>query len=180
MREHVRLFIKKCPCSQKINRLRVHIHNQPCTTATYSPFERVAIDTTGPLPPDEEGNTYLIVFIDCFLRLVSIVPAKDATGMSFAKAFIKYLKDRPNPSQIMTDNKPQFKNDLTSALTDLLGSEHVFKFAYSKQENGLVERVNKEVMRHMRTIIFDLRVRKHWGDYYPLVERIILTHKYIL
>jgi transposase InsO family protein len=93
--------------------------------------------------------------------------------MSFAKAFIKYLKDRPNPSQIVTDNGPQFKNELTSALTDLLGSEHVFTFAYSKQENGLVERVNKEVMRHMRNIIFDLRVKKHWGDYYPLVERII-------
>ena len=25
----------------------------------------------------------------------------------------------------------------------------------------------------MRNIIFNLRVKKHWGDYYPLVEHII-------
>ena len=104
-----------------MNKLRVPNHTQPFTTATYSHFERVAIDTIGPLPPDEEGNTYLIVFIDCFSRLVSIFLAKDATGMSLEKVFIKYLKDRPNPFQIVTDNGAQFKNVLTSALTDLLG-----------------------------------------------------------
>ena len=36
-----------------------------------------------------------------------------------------------------------------------------------------MERVNKEVMRHMKNIIFDKRVKKHWSDYYPFVERII-------
>ena len=27
-------------------------------------------------------------------------------------------------------------------------------------------------MRHMRNIIFDIRGKKHWSDFYPLVERI--------
>ena len=36
-----------------------------------------------------------------------------------------------------------------------------------------MERVNKEVMRHLRNIIFDIRVKKHWSNYDPLVERII-------
>jgi hypothetical protein len=45
--------------------------------------------------------------------------------------------------------------------------------AYSKEENALVERVNKEVTRHMRNIIFDNRVKNHWSDYHPIVERII-------
>jgi len=43
------------------------------------------------------------------------------------------------------------------------------------KENGLVERVNKEVMHLMHNIIVDIRVRKHLSDYYPLVERIINT-----
>ena len=30
-------------------------------------------------------------------------------------------------------------------------------------------------MRHMRNIIFDLRIKNQWSDYYPLVERIINT-----
>ena len=66
----------------------------------------------------------------------------------------------PCPSQLVTDNGTQFKNELTEALNTLLGLNHKFTFPYSKEENGLVERVNKEVMRHMRNILFDLRIKK--------------------
>ena len=46
-----------------MNVLRIPIHTHPFTTATYSVMERAAIDTIGPLPADDEGYTYLIVFI---------------------------------------------------------------------------------------------------------------------
>jgi hypothetical protein len=45
---------------------------------------------------------------------------------------------------------------------------------YSKEENGIVERANKEVMRHLRATIFDRRVVNNWSsDYLPLVQRIM-------
>ena len=72
----------------------------------------------------------------------------------------------------MTDNETQFKNELTEALNTLLGLNHKFTFRNSKEENGLVERVNKEVIRHMRNIFFNLRIKNQWSDYYPLVGRI--------
>ena len=46
---------------------------------------------------------------------------------------------------------------------------------YSKEENALVERVNKEVMRHLRGFIFDRRIREHWYKYLPFVARIMNT-----
>jgi hypothetical protein len=56
----------------------------------------------------------------------------------------------------------------------LVGSELVPTTAYSKVENGIVERANKEVMRHLCAIIFDRRVVDHWSsDYLPLVQRIM-------
>ena len=175
MKEHVKVFIRRCPCCQKMNKLKVPIHTQPFTTASYFPFDKVAVDTIGPLPPDANGNKFIIVFIDCFSRYVSLYPVPDTTGLNYAKALIKYLGHHPCPSQLVTDNGTQFKNELTEALNTLLGINHKFTFPYSKEENGLVERVNKEVMRHMRNIIFDMRVKKQWSDYYPLVERIINT-----
>lgn len=49
MREHVKTFIKKCPCCQKMSYLKPVIHTHPFTLGTYQPMERVAIDTMGPL-----------------------------------------------------------------------------------------------------------------------------------
>jgi hypothetical protein len=45
--------------------------------------------------------------------------------------------------------------------------------AYSKEENAIVERANKEVMRHLRAFIFDERIMSDWVKYIPLVQRIM-------
>jgi hypothetical protein len=37
----------------------------------------------------------------------------------------------------------------------LIGTEHCLTLAYSKEENALVERANKEVNRHLRAFMFD-------------------------
>ena len=57
-------------------------------------------------------------------------------------------------------------------LTSLVGAEHELTHAYSKEENGIVERANKEVIRHLRNIIFDRDVILNWSSYLPLVRRI--------
>jgi hypothetical protein len=36
--------------------------------------------------------------------------------------------------------------------------ENSFATTYSKEENGIVERANQEVMRHLRAMLFDARV----------------------
>jgi hypothetical protein len=72
MREHIRKFIKCCPCCQKMSYIKIPIHTHPFTTASYSVMERVNVDTIGPLPQDEYGNKYIIVFIDCFSRFIEL------------------------------------------------------------------------------------------------------------
>ena len=51
--------------------------------------------------------------------------------------------------------------------------------AYSHEENSIVERANKEIMRHLRAIIFDRRVLETFSLYLPLVQRImnVSTHQ---
>jgi len=88
MREHVRHFIKACPCCQKMSMLKIPIHTHPFVVGTYTPMKRVAVDTIGPLPTDDMGCSYIIVMIDCFSRYTKLVPAKDATALSAAKALL--------------------------------------------------------------------------------------------
>ena len=47
--------------------------------------------------------------------------------------------------RIRTDNGPAFLNDLLTGLANLLGSSNEFTTAYSLEENGIVERANKEI-----------------------------------
>ena len=65
------------------------------------------------------------------------------------------------PPQFISDNGTQFKNELIKKHMKLIGSKHVFTMTYSKEVNALVEHVNKEVVRHIRNIIFDQRVKKY-------------------
>ena len=78
------------------------------------------------------------------------------------------------PALFRSDKGPQFANALIAQLTELLGSEQEFTTAYSKEENAIVERANKEVMRHLRAIVFDDRVYNKWSsNQLPLVMRIL-------
>jgi len=56
--------------------------------------------------------------------------------------------------------------------------EQSFATAYSKEKNGIVERANYEVLRHLRALLFvhDSRVHDKWSfEQLPLVQRIINT-----
>ncbi len=51
-----------------------------------------------------------------------------------------------------------------------------FATAHSSEENGIVERANQEVMRHLRALLFDSRVHDKWSfEQLPLVQRIMNT-----
>jgi len=51
-----------------------------------------------------------------------------------------------------------------------------FATAYSKEENGIVERVNQDALRHLRALLFDSRVHYKWSfEQFPFVQRIMNT-----
>ncbi len=54
-----------------------------------------------------------------------------------------------------------------------VGCRHYATLAYHHQANGLVERANKEVGRHLTVLTNDMRVTTTWSLYLPLVQRII-------
>ena len=79
------------------------------------------------------------------------------------------------PHQLVSDNGTQFANEVVSELIKLIGIEHVFTVPYSHEENAIVERANKEVMRHLRALIFDSKTFSNWSDNLPFVQRIMNT-----
>ena len=175
---HVTKFIKTCPCCQKMSRIKPIINAHPFTVSTYGPMQRIAVDFIQSLHPDEDGYTNILVIIDSFSRWVELIPTKNLTAMAAAKGLLQHLGRYGAPIEIHSDLGPAFVDDLTKSLIEMVGSNQSFSMAYSKEENAIVERANKEILRHLRNIIFDKNVLNNWSMYLPLVQRIMNSSKH--
>ena len=116
--------------------------------ASYNPFQCLHIDHIGPLPSDDKGNTHILVMIDAFSRWVELFPTKTTGTSEAAGCIFQHFGRFGTPDVIHTDQGPAFRNELFAELTRLSKVEHSFATAYSKEENGIVERANQDVMRH--------------------------------
>jgi len=156
-----------------MSNLKPVVHTKPFTLASYTPWDRINIDAMGPFPITPEGYQHIIVVIDCFTRFVELFPAK-TTGAQDAKSSILSCIGRYGvPNEIVTDGGSQFKNETIQSLINMMGVEHQITLAYSKEENAMVERANKEVLRHLVAMTYDTRIREDWIEFLPLIQRII-------
>ena len=55
----------------------------------------------------------------------------------------------------------------------LSGVRHHKIIPYSKEENGIVERANKEVNRHIRNILSDRECAKNWPQMLCMTEKLL-------
>ena len=174
MRTHVQNFIRKCEFCQANSEKKVTVKVQPFTRASYHPMEVLNIDTIGPLPKDDFGNEYILVIIDCFSRWVELFAIPDTSALGAAQALLQHCGRFGVPALIRSDRGSQFVNGLIEQLSVLLVTDQDLTTAYSKELNAIVERVNKEVMRHLRAIVYDDRVFNKWStNQLPLVMRIL-------
>jgi hypothetical protein len=127
----------------------------------------------GPYPADSDGNTAIIVIIDTFSRFVELYPAKDGTAKEAAKALLTHVGRYGAPYQLLSDNGSQYVNETITELVQLIGIEHNTILAYSHEENAIVERANKEVLRHIRAMIFEENIMSEWWKFLPLIQRIM-------
>jgi hypothetical protein len=148
----------------------------PFTQAAYSPMALINIDTIGPLPVDQHDYCHILVIIDCFTRWVELFPLKSTEAKETAIALHQHVGRYGLPHSIQSDRGKQFVNALISELFTAIGTKQKLTTAYSKQENAIVERANKEVLRHLNAILFDKRIRHNWSrEDLPMVQRIMNT-----
>ena len=171
LRQDVREYVQSCPCCQKMSQILPVIAATRFVLSSQAPMMKVDMDTIGPLPEDINGNKHIIVIIDTFTRYVNMYPVKDVSAISAARAFHEHSCRFGYPKMITTDNGSQFMNELFKQLTLLEGIKHINTVPYSKEENGMVERANKEVNRHLRNLIFDRNILKEWSDFIPLIMK---------
>ena len=168
-----KITIKECPICQKNAYFKVKASVQPFTVGSYDIMERINIDSVGPFKADKNGNEYIIVIIDCFSRWVELYPSKDTSSESAAKAILQWISRFGTPSQILSDNGTQYHNEMINQLCLLTGTQQLLTMPYSKEENSMVERANREATRYLRDICYLRKDKDNWSEYLPIAQRIM-------
>ena len=140
------------------------IHAHGFSTSTYTPMECLNIDFIGPFP---DGG-YVLVIIDTFTRWVELFHTKDA-----ASCLVKHFGRFGAPLQLRSDNGPHFIADLIRESLALVGVQRCLTLVYSKEENAIVERMNKEINRHLRALTYDNISLENYAQSLPFVQRIL-------
>ena len=145
------------------------IHAHGFTTSTYTPMDCLNIDFIGPFP--DKG--YILVIVCIFTRWMDLHRTADATALSPTECLPQHSGRFGAPPQLRSDKGPHFIADVIKEFLALAGIEQCLTLAYSKKENAIVERFNKEINRHLRALTFD---NLSLGDYrisLPFVHRIL-------
>ena len=181
LRADVRSFIKNCHVCQKMSQDKSISQINPFTLATVEPMQRVYMDTIGPINSDQavidanEGMNFVLVIIDAFTRFIQTYPIKSTSAASALYSFTQWISNFGVPSEIVTDNGTQFANELIEEFCELANIDPTTIHAYSKEENAMVERANKEVFRHLIPMINDKKCKENFVKLLPFPQRIMNT-----
>ena len=154
MNKDIRKYLKSCPCCQKQNYTRNNAVAFPYTVSSLKPGEKIQIDFITGLTPDDYGVTSILVVIDCMSRWVELYNLTSLSAETTVDCLLAYCSRFGVPKTINMDKDPVLKADIMTQLMHALGTNIVYNAAYSKEESAIVERANKEVLRHIGNFIF--------------------------
>jgi len=170
MYEDVKTFIHNCMVCQKFKTskhlckgtLDYHIHGS-------YPMQSLSVDTLGPLSEDVFGHKYILVIVDNFSKFATLYPTRSTEAKEFVQALIHHIGLFGVPKQIRTDGGTQFTAKICKDLSSILQYEHLVIVPYHPEANGIVERRNAEILKHLRTLVQNKYIMDEWSLVLPLV-----------
>ena len=93
-------------------------------------------------------------------RNYGLYPAKSTTSKEFMSALLQWVSIFGVPKEIRSDGGSQFTSKMAEYIRSLLHYDHLVVVAYHPEANGIVERRMKEVMKHLRALVYEKRIRE--------------------
>jgi transposase InsO family protein len=126
----------------------------------------VSLDVVGPFPVTENGNKYLLTFVDHFTRFCEAIPIPTQETEVVAREFVlRIITQFGVPKKLLTDRGATFTSALMKGVCKLLGIQKLQTSSYHAQANGICERMHKlliDIISH-----FVNKDAKNWDKYVP-------------
>lgn len=154
MMRDVATFANSClKCQQ--NKVIRHVKLPMCITDTPGrPFEKISIDTVGPLPITENGNNYVLT-INCNLTKYFIaVPMPNKEAKTIAKSIVENVFLIFGLSKfILTDMGTEYVNKVFKNITKLFDINHLTSTPYHPHTVGGIERSHRTLNEYLRSYL---------------------------
>lgn len=177
IQEKVSMWCKGCLMCNKVWRLRGDPPRAQGAVIRQRPFTEVAIDLIVLKEPDRDGNRNILVLIDSFSRAVELFPVKTGDAETVVECLYDCYNRWGRPMRIRCDGAKAFVGSVCRLFNKKMGVKVHSIEPYSPQQNGQVERVNQEIMRHLRAIVLSqesgVNSQLRWGLLAPAARRIV-------
>jgi hypothetical protein len=126
---------------------------------------------------DKNGNRYLIVAIDNFLKIVEIKPVQHRDAETVARFLLELGARYGHMARLRYDNEKAFTGLLVSKLNEARGTEEQPCIPYHPQANSICERQNGLIMEHLNALILGCKLGPEskvvWSDLVPFVFSLV-------
>ena len=111
----------------------------PGTMNSSAPFDLVAIDFVGPLPPADDFR-YILTMTCTFTRWVIAVPTRDRSADTVARALLEHLvQHHACPRLLLSDNAKEFIGDGIARFSRLFNIKQIRSQPYTPSTNPFIE-----------------------------------------
>jgi transposase InsO family protein len=166
--DDVARYCKQCNECAQYHRGQLKRQGELQTFPTGEPFERIAIDLTGPHPPSRSGHTYILTMVDLFSKWAEAIPIRNKEAITVARALVDVVICRFGvPLQLLSDNGKEFDNSVLKEICRLLEIDKIRTTVYKASTNGAVERLHR-TMNSMIGKVVDSNQR-NWDEFLPSI-----------
>ena len=159
----VQEFVNTCPICIK-TRVKAANTIPPMYRTIKTKSKAIGVDHTSVTPADScEGYDHLTVIVDLVTGMTRIYPRRELTAEGTAECIIEFIVTYGLYTEWHTDPGSDFMSQVMKLVTKYLGIEkHVVSLVDRHESNG-VERVIREVLRHLSALVNEERIRSRWA-----------------
>ena len=166
MVREIQEILKTCRSCQLNKLVRIKTRQPMVLTDTPADaFDKVCLDTVGPLTPTPNGNRHILTMQCNLTKYCLAVAVPDIRAITIADAFAReFIAVFGCPRAILSDRGTSFLNKLLGKLTKIFKIKQLTTSGYHPQTNGSLERSHQVLSDYLKHY---LRDNDDWDTFLP-------------